>query len=257
MDQFGDRPSGRDQPSMGKSPEQIDNLMSSFLAPVHQEGWKFIGITLAAGFLLSWVWSPLWWLSVVLAGAIAYFFRDPPRVTPMRDGLIVAPGDGLIAAVKTVRPPMELGLGPEERQRISIFLSVLDVHINRSPVSGTIVRAGHVPGMFVNAAKADASEVNERQTTIIKTRDGTEIAVVQIAGLIARRIVPFVVVGDTLAAGQRIGLIRFGSRVDVYLPPGKQGQVALGQIAVGGETVLADLVSEAASSGSRTDYRRG
>ncbi len=239
------------------SPEQIDNVMSSFLAPVHHEGWKFIGITLAAGFLLSWIWSPLWWCSVVLAGAIAYFFRDPPRVTPIRDGLIVAPGDGLIAAVKSVRPPMELGLGPEERQRISIFLSVLDVHINRSPVSGTIVRSGHVPGMFVNAAKADASEVNERQTTVIKTSDGTEIAVVQIAGLIARRIVPFVAVGDHLTAGQRIGLIRFGSRVDVYLPPGKHGQVALGQIAIGGETVLADLGSSGASSGSQTEYRRG
>jgi phosphatidylserine decarboxylase len=255
--QSRDRPSGRDQQNPGQAPEQIDNLMSSFLVPVHQEGWKFVGITLAAGFLLSWVWSPLWWWSVVLAAAIAYFFRDPPRVTPIREGLVVAPGDGLIAAVKSVRPPMELGLGPEERERISIFLSVLDVHINRSPVSGSIVRSGHVPGMFVNAAKADASEVNERQTTIIKTRDGTEIAVVQIAGLIARRIVPFVAVGDTLSAGQRIGLIRFGSRVDVYLPPGKHGQVALGQIAIGGETVLADLGSSDGSVSPKVHYRRG
>jgi phosphatidylserine decarboxylase len=227
----------------GKGPEQLDNLMSSFIAPVHQEGWKFIGIALAAGFLLSWVWSPLWWWSVVLAGAIAYFFRDPPRVTPVREGLIVAPGDGLIAAIKTVRPPMELGLGPEERERISIFLSVLDVHINRAPVSGSIVRASHVPGIFVNAAKADASEVNERRTTIIKMRDGVEIAVVQIAGLVARRIVPFVAEGDAVSVGQRIGLIRFGSRVDVYLPPGRRALVALGQTAVGGETVLADLAS--------------
>ncbi len=227
----------------GQGPEQLDDVMTSFLAPVHQEGWKFVAITLAAGFLLSWIWSPLWWLSVVLAGAIAYFFRDPVRVTPVREGLVVAPGDGLVAAIRTVRPPMELGLGPQERQRISIFLSVLDVHINRAPVSGTVVRASHVPGIFVNAAKADASEVNERRATVIRTSDGTEIAVVQIAGLIARRIVPFVAEGDALTVGQRIGLIRFGSRVDVYLPPGRTAQISLGQFAVGGETVLADLGS--------------
>jgi phosphatidylserine decarboxylase len=234
----------RSGPGQGYGPEQLDDVMSSFLVPVHKEGWKFIGIVLAAGFVLSWVWSPLWWAAVALAAAIAYFFRDPPRVTPVRDDLVVAPGDGLVAALKVVRPPMELGLGPEERLRVSIFLSVLDVHINRAPVSGVIARSSHVPGMFLNAAKADASEVNERQTTVIKMRSGTEIAVVQIAGLIARRIVPFVAEGDTLAVGQRIGLIRFGSRVDVYLPPGHHALVALGQYAVGGETVLADLGSD-------------
>jgi phosphatidylserine decarboxylase len=227
----------------GPGDTQIDDVMGSFLAPVHREGWRFIGIVLAAGFLLSWLWSPLFWMSIVLAGAIAYFFRDPPRVTPVRDGLVIAPGDGLVAAVKTVRPPMELGLGPQERLRISIFLSVLDVHINRAPVSGTVARASHVPGIFVNAAKADASEVNERRATIIRMNDGVEIAVVQIAGLIARRIVPFVQEGDNLTVGQRIGLIRFGSRVDVYLPPDHHAQVAVGQFAVGGETVLADLKS--------------
>lgn len=241
------------QSGSGAGSEQLENVMSSFLAPVHQEGWKFIGIALAAGFLLSWIWSPLWWFSVVLAGAIAYFFRDPPRVTPVRPGLIVAPGDGLIAAIKSIRPPMELGLGPEERQRISIFLSVLDVHINRAPVSGTVVRASHVPGIFVNAAKADASEVNERRATIIKAESGAEIAVVQIAGLIARRIVPFVAEGDNLTAGQRIGLIRFGSRVDVYLPPGHNSVVSVGQFAVGGETILADLTS----SEPQRVFRRG
>lgn len=247
-------PSGPSGPyGSGPRSDQLENVMGSFLAPVHQEGWKFIGVALAAGFLLSWIWSPFWWLSVVLAGAIAYFFRDPTRVTPVRDGLVVAPGDGLIAAIKTIRPPMELGLGPEERDRISIFLSVLDVHINRSPVSGAVVRSGHIPGMFVNAAKADASEVNERQTTIIRMRDGTEIAVVQIAGLIARRIVPFIGVGDELTVGQRIGLIRFGSRVDVYLPPGKRALAAVGQFAVGGETVLADLQSLEAPR----EHRRG
>lgn len=227
----------------GSGPEQLDDVMSAFLAPVHKEGWKFVGIAVAAAFLLSYVWAPLWWLGLILAGAIAYFFRDPPRVTPVRDGLIVAPGDGLVSAVKMVRPPMELGLGPDERQRVSIFLSVLDVHINRAPVSGVVARASHVPGIFVNAAKADASEVNERRATIIKMRDDVEIAVVQIAGLIARRIVPFVAEGDNVTVGQRIGLIRFGSRVDVYLPPGHRALVSLGQIAIGGETVLADLAS--------------
>ncbi len=227
----------------GPQDTQIDDVMSSFLVPVHREGWRFIGIVLAAGFLLSWLWAPLWWLSVLLAGAIAYFFRDPPRVTPVREGLVIAPGDGLVAAVKSVRPPMELGLGPQERVRVSIFLSVLDVHINRAPVSGAVARASHVPGIFVNAAKADASEVNERRATIIRMSDGVEIAVVQIAGLIARRIVPFVQEGDNLAVGQRIGLIRFGSRVDVYLPPDHHALVAVGQFAVGGETVLADLKS--------------
>lgn len=227
----------------GPGDTQIDDVMGSFLVPVHREGWRFIGIVLAAGFLLSWLWSPLFWMSVVLAGAIAYFFRDPPRVTPVREGLVIAPGDGLVAAVKTVRPPMELGLGPQERVRVSIFLSVLDVHINRAPVSGTVARASHVPGIFVNAAKADASEVNERRATVIRMSDGVEIAVVQIAGLIARRIVPFVQEGDNLTVGQRIGLIRFGSRVDVYLPPEHHAQVAVGQFAVGGETVLADLKS--------------
>lgn len=240
-------------PGPARGSEQLDNIMSSFLAPVHQEGWKFIGIVLAVGFLLSWIWSPLWWWGVVLAAAIAYFFRDPPRVTPARAGLVIAPGDGLVAAIKSVRPPMELGLGPQERQRISIFLSVLDVHINRAPVSGTVARTSHIPGIFVNAAKADASEVNERRTTIIRMQDGQEIAVVQIAGLIARRIVPFVAEGDPLVAGQRIGLIRFGSRVDVYLPPGKSSLVGLGQFAVGGETVLADL----AVSEPDREFRRG
>ncbi len=223
--------------------DQLNDVMRHFLPNVHQEGWKFVGIALAASFVLFWLWSPLGWLALLLAAAIALFFRDPVRVTPVRDGLVVAPADGLVSAVKLVRPPMELGLGPSERLRISIFLSVLDVHINRAPVSGTVARASHIPGIFGNAAKADASEVNERRATIITTREGVEIAVVQIAGLIARRIVSFVSEGDALTVGQRIGLIRFGSRVDVYLPPDRVAQVALGQYAVGGETILADLAS--------------
>lgn len=231
----------------GQGPDQIDDPMSHFLPPVHREGWRFVAIALGIAIVMFWLWTPLGWLCLLLAAAIAFFFRDPPRVTPVRDGLVVAPADGLVAAVKQVRPPMELGLGPDERLRISIFLSVLDVHINRAPVSGTVARSSHVPGIFVNAAKADASEVNERRATIITTRDGSEIAVVQIAGLIARRIVSFVTEGDAVTVGQRIGLIRFGSRVDVYLPPGRTALVAVGQLAVGGETVLADLASAEAA----------
>lgn len=222
---------------------QLDDVMGNFLAPVHRDGWKFILAALAAALLLFQVWTPLGWLALLLAGAIAYFFRDPARVTHVRDGLVVAPADGVVTGIKTLSPPAELGLGSELRQRISIFLSVLDVHINRSPVSGVIAHTSHVPGVFVNAANADASEVNERRSTVIRMPSGVEIAVVQIAGLIARRIVTFVAEGDSLTAGQRIGLIRFGSRVDVYLPPGKHALVSVGQTAIGGETVLADLDS--------------
>ena len=223
--------------------QQLDDVMGDFFAPVHRDGWKFILIAVAVALLLFQIWSPLGWLAVGLAGAIAYFFRDPPRVTQVREGLVVAPADGVVTGLKVLTPPAELGLGPELRQRISIFLSVLDVHINRAPVSGTITHTSHVPGVFVNAANADASDVNERRTTVIRTASGAEIAVVQIAGLIARRIVTFVAEGDSLTAGQRIGLIRFGSRVDVYLPPDRHALVALGQTMIGGETVLADLVS--------------
>jgi phosphatidylserine decarboxylase len=222
---------------------QLDDVMGNFLAPVHRDGWKFILAALAAALLLFQLWSPLGWLALLLAGAIAYFFRDPPRVTQIREGLIVAPADGVVTGIKTLSPPAELGLGSEQRQRISIFLSVLDVHINRSPVSGVIAHTSHVPGVFVNAANADASEVNERRSTVIRMASGVEIAVVQIAGLIARRIVTFVAEGDSLTTGQRIGLIRFGSRVDVYLPIGKHALVSVGQTTIGGETVLADLDS--------------
>jgi phosphatidylserine decarboxylase len=174
---------------------------------------------------------------------VAYFFRDPDRVTPLREGLVMAPADGKISSIERMRPPVELGLGEAERTRISIFLSVFDVHINRAPVPGQIVRSIYVPGVFLNAALDKASEDNERRALVISTADGTEVAVVQIAGLIARRIVTFKGEGSSLGVGERIGLIRFGSRVDLFLPPGHGPLVAVGQRAVGGETVLADLKS--------------
>ena len=221
----------------------VDTIMDS-LAPVHRDGHKFIAIAVVLALVFFLIWPPLAWILLLAAAYIAYFFRDPDRVTPLREGLVVAPADGRIAAVETVVPPVELGLGPEQRQRISTFLSVLDVHITRAPVAGRIARSIYVPGAFFNAALDKASEENERRAVIIERADGVEIAVVQIAGLVARRIVAFVHEGDTVGAGERIGLIRFGSRVDVYLPPGKTALVSVGQIAVAGETVLADLRSD-------------
>lgn len=222
----------------------FETITRSFV-PVHSDGTKFIAI--AAGLaVVGWlIWSPLGWLFALLALAIAYFFRDPDRVTPLRDGLVIAAADGEITSVESVFPPSELGLDDGERVRVSTFLSVLDVHINRSPVAGRIKRSVYVPGAFLNAADDKASEENERRAMIVEMRDGTQIAVVQIAGLIARKIVSFANEGDGLGVGERFGLIRFGSRVDVYLPPGKIAAVAVGQRAVAGETILADLKSDA------------
>jgi phosphatidylserine decarboxylase len=221
----------------------FDTIVDS-LAPVHRDGHKFIAIALGLALLFFLLWPPLAWIFVIVALWIAYFFRDPDRVTPQREGLIIAPADGRISSVEMLRPPVELGLGPEERTRISTFLSVLDVHITRSPVAGRIERSIYVPGAFLNAALDKASEENERRALIMQRPDGTQIAVVQIAGLIARRIVAFVHEGDSVGAGERIGLIRFGSRVDVYLPPGKTALISVGQLAIAGETVLADLKSD-------------
>ena len=220
----------------------IDTIIDS-LAPVNRDGHKFIAIAAGLALLFFMIWPPLAWICVIAALYIAYFFRDPDRVTPLREGLIIAPADGRIAAIETVTPPTEMGLGPEPRVRISTFLSVLNVHITRSPVSGKLVRSIYIPGAFFNAALDKASEENERRVMIIEKSDGTEIGVVQIAGLVARRIVPFVHEGDSVGVGERLGLIRFGSRVDVYLPPGKHALVSVGQLANAGETVLADLQS--------------
>jgi phosphatidylserine decarboxylase len=219
------------------------DTVADVIAPVHADGYKFLAIAAGLTLFFFLVWPPMGWLGALATAWIAYFFRDPARVTPLRDGLVIAPGDGKVCALERVRPPGELGLGDPERLRISIFLSVFDVHINRAPVAGRVSRSIYVQGSFINAAADKASELNERRATIITTPDATEIAVVQIAGLIARRIVSFVREGESVGTGQRIGLIRFGSRVDVYLPPGHGALVALGQRAIGGETVLADLKS--------------
>lgn len=220
------------------------STIRSNLAPVHPDGHKFLYIASAVAVVLLYLYLPLGMVAAGIAGYVAYFFRDPVRVTPLREGLVVSPADGRISSIEAVKPPPELGLGDTERLRISIFLSVFDVHINRSPVAGRISRSVYIPGAFFNAALDKASEENERRSIVITQANGTEIAAVQIAGLIARRIVTFKGEGSSIGVGERFGLIRFGSRVDVFLPPGKTCLVAVGQRAVGGETVLADLKSD-------------
>jgi phosphatidylserine decarboxylase len=212
---------------------------------VHPEGRKFAAI--AAGItLLAWIFVP--WLTWPLIGLTVWvlaFFRDPVRVTPLDDSLVIAPADGLITLIQNVPPPRELlgpdGLGNDEMTRVSIFMSVFDVHINRAPIGGTIKAVIYIAGKFLNADLDKASEDNERQHILVERADGVRIGFTQIAGLVARRIVPFVKSGDIVAHGQRIGLIRFGSRVDVYLPKGTAPRVTLGQRTIAGETVLARL----------------
>ena len=212
---------------------------------VHPEGRKFAAI--AAGItLLAWLFVPwLTWPMIVLTVWVLAFFRDPIRVTPLDENLVIAPADGLITLIQNVPPPRELlgpdGLGNEEMTRVSIFMSVFDVHINRAPIGGTIKAVIYIAGKFLNADLDKASEDNERQHILVERSDGVRIGFTQIAGLVARRILPFVKSGDVVAHGQRIGLIRFGSRVDVYLPKGTAPRVTLGQRTIAGETVLARL----------------
>jgi phosphatidylserine decarboxylase len=217
----------------------IINSIRSQIAPIHPLGYPFIGGFALASLILFWLWTPLGWLGTLATAWCAYFFRDPPRVTPVRDGLVVAPADGRVSLVVNALPPPELGLSERPLPRISIFMSVFDCHVNRSPISGRIERMVYRAGKFISADLDKASEDNERNAFIIGGR--VRIGVVQIAGLVARRIVPFVQEGQEVAAGDRIGMIRFGSRVDVYLPEGGRPLVAEGQTAIAGETVLADL----------------
>ena len=212
----------------------------SQLAPVHREGLPFIGMFALASLILFWLWSPLGWLGTMATIWCVYFFRDPARVTPIREGIVVSPADGRVSRIANAVPPTELGLGERAMARVSIFMSVFDCHVNRSPVTGKIERIAYHHGAFLSADLDKASENNERNSYLMAV--GRErIAVVQIAGLIARRIVCFVREGASVGAGERIGMIRFGSRVDVYLPDGVRPLVAEGQTAIAGETVIADL----------------
>ncbi|MHA6723027.1 phosphatidylserine decarboxylase [Sphingomonas sp. RS2018] len=209
---------------------------------VHPEGRKYVAIAFGLTLLLTIVSKVLFWPMIGLTIWVAAFFRDPVRVTPQGDGLIVSPADGLITMIERVPVPRELagpnGLGDAPLVRVSVFMSVFDVHINRTPISGVVRQVVYISGKFLNADLDKASEENERQHFVVEGADGVRVGFTQIAGLVARRILTFTKVGDIVAVGQRIGLIRFGSRVDVYLPDGIEPQVALGQRAIAGETVL-------------------
>jgi phosphatidylserine decarboxylase len=217
-------------------PEQLQSV----IVPVHRAGWPFIAAGLVLSIVLGLLAQPLLWLGLLLTAWMAYFFRDPPRVTPDGDDIVVSPADGTVSAIVERAPPPEMELGNEPRTCVSVFLNVFDVHVNRAPVGGRITRLAYHPGKFLNAALDKTSDENERQSYRIETSGGDAYGFVQIAGLVARRIVRFVEEGDVVEAGQRVGLIRFGSRCDVYLPQGVVPLVAVGQRAIGGETVLAD-----------------
>jgi phosphatidylserine decarboxylase len=229
----------------------IDSIKSSF-APIHREGWRFVAIFAAITLVLFWLNAPVFpWIGVILTAWCAYFFRDPERVTPLGKSLVISPADGQVSHIVEAIPPPELDLPRVKHTRISVFMNVFDVHVNRSPVEGRIVKLTYVPGAFLNAELDKASEDNERQALTIERGDGSRLGAVQIAGLVARRIVKFVEDGDSLQAGQRFGLIRFGSRVDVYLPEGVAPLVCVGQRAVAGETVLADFAVQGTARLSR------
>ena len=219
------------------------------LPPVHPEGIRFIKIVAAitAALFVVGLAIPLFkllsFVGVLLTIFVFYFFRNPNRVILQDDALILAPADGIVSNIKEVVPPAEIDMGNEPLTRISIFMSVFNVHVNRMPVSGKIHKIHYRPGKFLNVADKD-SEDNEREEYSILMSNGNKIGVIQIAGLVARRIVSFVKEGDDLSAGERFGLIRFGSRLDVFLPKGIKPKVALGQISVAGETILADFHSE-------------
>jgi phosphatidylserine decarboxylase len=245
----------RAMPALDKHDSPLPTTTVKWRFPaVHPEGRKFAVIAGAVTVLAAVMhWEFLAWVLVGITIWIAAFFRDPVRTTPRGDKLVVAPADGLITMIARVGPPAELrgaeGLTDGDYTRVSIFMSVFDVHINRAPISGRVKRIAYVPGKFVNADLDKASEDNERQHILIEGADGLRIGFTQIAGLVARRILSFVREGDVVDVGQRVGLIRFGSRVDVYLPAGTSPRVLLGQRAIAGETVLAEIGSDVTLTG--------
>ena len=214
---------------------------SSLLVPIHPAGWPFIAIFFAAAVVLGFVWEPLFWVGLVLTLWCTYFCRDPERVTPTDPALVVSPCDGVVAAIENRVPPPELELGAVPLTCVGIFMNVFDVHVNRAPVPGKLLTVAYHKGQFLNASLDKASELNERQSFRIEATSGQKVGIVQIAGLVARRIKGFVEAGRVLLPGERIGLIRFGSRCDVYLPEGVVPSVLPGQKAVAGETVIAEL----------------
>ncbi|MBD9371675.1 phosphatidylserine decarboxylase [Rhizobium sp. ARZ01] len=219
----------------------VDTVRNT-LVPVHRDGWKFVAIFFVVSLVLGLLWDPLMWIGFILTAWCAYFFRDPERVTPQDPDLVISPADGRVSSIAMVTPPLELELGSEPMLRISVFMNVFNCHVNRAPMRGSVRRVAYRAGQFLNAELDKASQENERNGLVIDTAHG-EIGVVQIAGLVARRIVCWRSTFDHLEAGERFGLIRFGSRLDVFLPAGAEARVSVGQTAIAGETVLAEFGS--------------
>ena len=217
----------------------VDSARKVFV-PIHKEGYPFIAIAAVATLILAMIWSPLGWIGAILTAWVCYFFRDPPRVTPVRDGLVVSPADGEVSMIVMAEPPPELGLPAEPMLRISVFMNVFDCHVNRAPVTGRVLKQVYTPGLFLNAELDKASMENERNGLVIDSPNGT-VAVVQVAGLVARRILCWVEAGGEVSVGDRIGIIRFGSRLDVYLPLDVVPRVAVGQTAIAGETIIGEF----------------
>jgi phosphatidylserine decarboxylase len=228
---------------MSNQDNHLLETIKSVFVPIHPAGWMFVAIFAVISLVLSLLSSFFAFLGLIATAWCVYFFRDPDRITPIREGLIVSPADGMVQQVIKCVPPTELDLGLAERTRISIFLNVFDVHVNRIPIEGSISRLHYHEGVFFNAALDKASEDNERQSIKITTPDGLTVGVVQIAGMVARRILCDLKEGQSVKTGERFGIIRFGSRVDIYLPPDVTPLIIVGQCAIGGETILADLKS--------------
>lgn len=224
------------------------SMLSTFVKPMHPEGRKFVAIAGAIALVLFVIWEPLGWIGLGLTVWVYYFFRDPERVQPTRPGVMVSPADGIVSLLEPAVPPAELGLGTEPMMRISVFMSVFNCHVNRLPTAGTIETVAYRKGKFLNASLDKASEDNERNGLTVVLEDGRRYGVVQIAGLVARRILCWSKEGHHLTIGERFGLIRFGSRLDVYLPEGVTPLVRIGQTMVAGETVIADLTGTVAEA---------
>ncbi|WP_255448401.1 phosphatidylserine decarboxylase [Telmatospirillum sp. J64-1] len=220
------------------------SLLKVVMVPINRAGWPFIAIFAAVTLVLFLIWQPLGWLGVILTAWCTYFFRDPRRITPTREGLVISPADGIVQMIGRVPPPKELDMGDEPLMRVSVFMNVFNVHVNRIPMDGEITKISYRPGKFVNASLDKASVDNERMSIRMKTKEGPDLAFVQIAGLVARRIKCDIVEGQPVSVGQRFGLIRFGSRVDIFLPDGVEPLVVCGQLTVAGETVIADFRSQ-------------
>lgn len=228
----------------------LADTIRNTLVPIHPAGYPFIAAFAIASLLLGFLWSPLFWIGLILTAWCAYFFRDPERVTPVDDALVISPADGKVSAVGPAVPPAELMLGGGEMLRISVFMNVFSCHVNRAPIRGHISRIAYKPGKFLNADLDKASTENERNGLVIDGPNG-QVAAVQVAGLVARRILCFATEETDISAGERFGLIRFGSRVDVYLPEGAAARVSVGQTSVAGETVLAAFGGPAQSPHAR------